>query len=51
MVLDTPGAPIENADDGLALAIWLAELLGASELVVHGSVSLPAESRVPVRHG
>jgi dihydroneopterin aldolase len=49
LVLDTPGAPLEQAGDGLALAIWLAELLDARELVIHGSVSTPAGSRVPVR--
>jgi dihydroneopterin aldolase len=32
----------------LALALWLAEMLGAERLVVHGPVTLPAEARVPV---
>ena len=51
LVLDTPGAPPDKVGDGLALAVWLAELLDASVLVAHGSVTLPAGCRVPVRHG
>lgn len=46
MALDTPGAP-EETDPG-ALAAWLAGLLGAGRLVVHGPVAIPAGCRVPV---
>ncbi|MFC2969324.1 dihydroneopterin aldolase [Acidimangrovimonas pyrenivorans] len=43
--VDGPGAPADNA---VALALWLAELLAAERLIVHGDVSVPAGSRVPV---
>lgn len=46
MVLDTPGAP-EGADPA-ALAVWLAGLLDAGRVVVHGTVAIPAGCRVPV---
>ncbi|MCV2868154.1 dihydroneopterin aldolase [Defluviimonas sp. WL0002] len=49
LVLDTPGAPLASAEDGAALAVWLAETLEARQLVVHGSVTIPAGSRVPVQ--
>ena len=32
----------------VALALWLAEQVAATALVVHGPVALPAGSRVPV---
>ncbi|MCT8329751.1 dihydroneopterin aldolase [Albidovulum sediminis] len=48
IVLDTPGAPLDKAADGWALALWLAELLGARRVVAHGTVTIPAGSRVPV---
>lgn len=49
IVLDTPGAP--EAAEGGALAAWLAGELGASALVVHGDVAVPAGCRVPLRRG
>ncbi|HRV64544.1 MAG: dihydroneopterin aldolase [Rhodobacteraceae bacterium] len=49
IVLDTPGAPVALAADGAALALWLAELLGARCLIVHGTDTIPAGSRVPVQ--
>jgi dihydroneopterin aldolase len=48
LVLDTPDGPKGSARDPQALALWLAELLAAERLVVHGGGSLPAGSRVPV---
>jgi dihydroneopterin aldolase len=48
IVLDTPDGPKAAAGDGVALALWLAEVLAAARLVVHGDVALPAGSRVPV---
>lgn len=45
LVIDTPGAP-GAVGDGLPLAIWLAEQLGAPELIVHAPAACPAESRV-----
>jgi len=47
MVLDSRGAPV-SAADGLALALWLAEERDAVAVHVHGSVTVPAASRVPV---
>lgn len=51
LVLDTPGAP--ETVDPVALAAWLAELLDAAALVIHGAahgaVAIPAGCRVPVR--
>jgi dihydroneopterin aldolase len=32
----------------VALALWLAETMAAERLIVHGSVTLPAGSRVRV---
>ena len=46
LVLDAVDPPPSRAP--VALALWLAELLGARGLVVHGRVTLPAGSRVPV---
>ncbi len=50
LILDTAGAP-DRVGNGLALAVWLAETLNAAKLIVHGSVALPAECRVPVERG
>ncbi len=47
MVLDAPDAP--GGTDPLDLTLWLAGRIGASEVVVHGDVAIPATSRVPVR--
>ena len=47
IVLDAHDGP-KSAEDGLALALWLAEHLEAVKLIVHGAVTLPAECRVPV---
>lgn len=47
LVLDSPGAPAA-AGDGFGLAAWLADLLDATQIVVHGKVAEAAESRVPV---
>ena len=46
LVLDAADPPTSRAPG--ALALWLAELLGAKALVVHGDVTLPADARVPV---
>ncbi len=52
LVLDTPGAP--DTAEPVALAAWLADLLDADALVVHGgahgAVAIPAGCRVPVRY-
>ena len=37
-----------TARDPVALALWLAEVMAAERLIVHGDVALPAGSRVPV---
>lgn len=49
LVLDAVDGP-KHAEP-LALSLWLAEMLAATALVVHGEVSVPAGSRVPVRRG
>lgn len=46
LVLDAVDGP--KGRDPVGLALWLAELLGAAQLVVHGPVAVPAGSRVPV---
>lgn len=46
MVLDAVDGPA--GADGVTLAVWLAETLGARRLVVHGDVAIPADVRVPV---
>ena len=46
LVLDAVDGP--GAHDPVALALWLAETLAADRLVVHGNISVPAGSRVPV---
>ena len=54
MVVWAPSRLVLNAVDGPpsrtgpALALWLAETLDARGLVVHGPVTLPAGTRVPV---
>ena len=47
LVLDAVDGPHDRAPVGLAL--WMAELMVAERLVVHGDVTLPAGSRVPVQ--
>ena len=46
MVLDAVDAP--QPRDPVALALWLAEVMAADRLIVHGDVALPAGSRVTV---
>ena len=46
MVLDATDGP--QARDAVGLALWLAETMAATRLIVHGPVTLPAGSRVPV---
>lgn len=46
LVLDAVDGP--SSRDPVMLALWLAETLAATRLIVHGDVTLPAESRVPV---
>ena len=46
LVLDAVDGP--QGRDPLALAIWLAEEMAAAALVVHGSVAVPAGSRVRI---
>jgi dihydroneopterin aldolase len=48
LVLDSPNGPQDRADDGLALALWLAETLAASALVVPPGLKPSAGSRVPI---
>jgi dihydroneopterin aldolase len=47
LVLDAVDGP--KGSDPVALALWLAEVMSATALVVHGDVAVPAGSRVPVR--
>jgi 7,8-dihydroneopterin aldolase/epimerase/oxygenase len=46
MVLDAVDGP--QTRDPVALALWLAEVMAAERLIVHGTVALPAGSRVMV---
>jgi 7,8-dihydroneopterin aldolase/epimerase/oxygenase len=46
LVLDAVDGPASR--DAVALALWLAEMLAATQMIVHGDVTLPAGSRVPV---
>lgn len=46
LVLDAVDGPTSR--EPVALALWLAELMAARSLTVHGDVALPAGSRVPV---
>lgn len=54
MIVWAPSKLVLDAVDGpqgrepVALALWLAEMMAAAGLVVHGDVALPAGSRVPV---
>ena len=48
IVLDAVDGPKAPARDAVALALWLAEMMAADGLDVHGDVSVPAGSRVPV---
>lgn len=47
MTLDAVDGP--KSAEPVALALWLAETMAANSIVVHGSVSVPAGSRVPVQ--
>jgi 7,8-dihydroneopterin aldolase/epimerase/oxygenase len=47
LVLDAVDGP--KGSDPVGLALWLAETLSATALVVHGQVAVPAGSRVPVK--
>jgi 7,8-dihydroneopterin aldolase/epimerase/oxygenase len=49
LVLDAVDGPQGTAP--VTLALWLAETIGASGLVVHGDVAVPAGSRTPVTRG
>ena len=49
LVLDVVDGP--HSREPVALALWLAELMAADRLLVHGSVALPAGSRVRVDRG
>lgn len=46
LVLDAVDGPHDRAP--LALALWLAELMAAQELIVYGGIALPLGSHVPV---
>lgn len=46
LVLDAVDGP--QGTDAVTLALWLAETLAATALIVHGAVAAPAGSRVPV---
>lgn len=46
LVLDAVDGP--QSREPVVLALWLAEGMAASRLIVHGDVTLPAGSRVPV---
>jgi 7,8-dihydroneopterin aldolase/epimerase/oxygenase len=48
LVLDAVDGPHDRAP--VALSLWLAELMAADRLVVHGDVALPAGSRVRVQN-
>jgi 7,8-dihydroneopterin aldolase/epimerase/oxygenase len=47
LVLDAVDGP--KGSDPVGLALWLAETMSATALVVHGAVAVPAGSRVPVK--
>ncbi|MCX7287826.1 MAG: dihydroneopterin aldolase [Rhodobacterales bacterium] len=47
LVLDAVDGPQGSAP--VTLALWLAETMSATALIVHGDVAVPAGSRVPVR--
>ncbi|MFP1643230.1 dihydroneopterin aldolase [Pontitalea aquivivens] len=48
IVLDAVDGPKAPAHNAVALTLWLAETLAATRLELHGDVSAPAGSRVPV---
>jgi 7,8-dihydroneopterin aldolase/epimerase/oxygenase len=48
LVLDSADGPLDRAGNGPALALWLAETLAATSLVVPVGVNLSAGSRVPI---
>lgn len=48
IVLDAVDGPKGAGSDGVALALWLAEMLAADRLIVHGDVAVPAGSRVTI---
>lgn len=47
LVLDAVDGP--HSREPVALALWLAEMMAAQKLIVHGDVALPAGSRVQVQ--
>lgn len=47
LVLDAVDGP--QGTDPVTLALWLAETMAAAALIVHGAVTIPAGSRVPVK--
>ncbi len=47
LVLDAVDGP--QSRDPVALALWLAEMMAAAGIVVHGDVAVPAGSRVTVQ--
>lgn len=49
LVLDAVDGPQGTVP--VTLALWLAEAMSAAALIVHGEVSVPAGSRVPVKRG
>ncbi|MDD8024522.1 MAG: dihydroneopterin aldolase [Paracoccaceae bacterium] len=49
LVLDAVDGPKGAVGDAVPLALWLAEQMAATRLELHGDVSAPAGSRVPVR--
>ena len=46
LVLDAVDGP--HSHEPVAMALWLAEMMAAQRLILHGNVALPAGSRVPV---
>lgn len=48
LVLDAPDGPVNHAHNGPALALWLAETLAASALLLPWGVTLPAGTRIPL---
>ncbi len=48
LVLDSPDGPLDRAGDGPGLALWLAETLAATALIVPAGVRLSAGTRVPL---
>lgn len=48
IVLDAVDGPKVPAHDSVALSLWLAEQLAALRLELHGNVTAPAGSRIPI---